>query len=93
MWVRGEYRSTLNEAVVSSCRVRMRSGNSVVESGEDARRPLLFNEVAHNLVIEVLDGRPLDLLPNVLFLLGLESKFNEDLLQLLVDVVDAELFE
>lgn len=29
---------------------------------------LIFNEVAHNLVVEVLDGSPLDALLNVLFL-------------------------
>ena len=34
-----------------------------------------------------------DSLPLVLFLFGLESQFNEELLQLLVTVVDAELFE
>jgi hypothetical protein len=37
------------------------------------------------------DRSPLDLLSNVLFLLGLQGQFNEDLLKLLVDVVDAEL--
>ena len=40
-----------------------------------------------------LDGRPLDLLSDVLLLLGLERELDEDLLQLLVDVVDAELLE
>ena len=34
-----------------------------------------------------------DSLPLVLFLFGLESQFNEELLQFLVTVVDAELFE
>lgn len=29
---------------------------------------LIFNEVAHNLVVEVLDGSPLDALLDVLFL-------------------------
>lgn len=28
----------------------------------------IFNEVTHNLVVEVLDGRPLDALLNILFL-------------------------
>jgi hypothetical protein len=37
------------------------------------------------------DGSPLDLLSNIFFLLGLQGQFNEDLLELLVDVVDAEL--
>ena len=40
-----------------------------------------------------LDGRPLDLLSDVLLLLGLEREIDEDLLQILVDVVDAELRE
>ena len=34
-----------------------------------------------------------DSLPLVLFLFGLESQFNEELLQFLVTVVDTELFE
>ena len=34
-----------------------------------------------------------DSLPLVLFLFGFECQFNEELLQLLVTVVDAELFE
>ena len=33
-----------------------------------------------NLVVEVIDGGPLDLLSNVLLLLGLESELDEDLL-------------
>lgn len=99
---------------------------------------LIFNEVAHNLVVEVLDGRPLDAFLDVLFLwwekkrvqekngrkyicefeiltdifrwntctetrmthftvatylLSLQSQFNEDLLQFLIDKVDTELLK
>jgi hypothetical protein len=39
------------------------------------------------------DCTHLDLFPNVLLLLRLESELNEDLLKLLVDVVDAKLLE
>jgi hypothetical protein len=40
-----------------------------------------------------LDGSPLDLLADVLLLLGLEGELDEDLLELLVDVVDAQLLK
>ena len=66
----------------------MGSSAGVVQGSEDSWRATLFNKVAHDLVVEVLDGCPLDLLSDVLLLLGLERELDEDLLQLLVDVVD-----
>ena len=60
---------------------------------KNANAYLFFNEIAHDLVVEVLDGGPLDTLSHVLFLFGFESQLNEVLLQLLVHKVDAELFE
>ena len=53
---------------------------SVVESGEDARRTTFFYKVAHNLVVEILDWSPLNLLPDVFLLFSLEGEFDEDLL-------------
>ena len=52
----------------------------VVEGGKNARRTTFFDQVAHDLVVEVLDWIPLDLFPNVLLLFSLESEFDEDLL-------------
>lgn len=46
-----------------------------------------------HLVVEIVDGCPFDLLPNILVLFSLECELNEDLLQLLIDVVDAQLLE
>lgn len=66
---------------------------SVVEGGKNARWATFFDQIADDLVVEVLDRSPLDLLSNVFLLLSLESEFDKDLLQLLVDIVDAELFE
>lgn len=54
---------------------------------------LLLNEVTDDLVVEVRDRLPLDSLLEVFLLLRLESQLNEQLLQLLVAVVDAELFK
>ena len=45
------------------------------------------------LVVEVVDVDPLDALALVLLLLLLEHELDEELLQLLVAVVDAELLE
>lgn len=66
----------------------MCGGASVVESGKDTGWTTFLDEVAYDLVVEVVDRCPLDLLANVFFLLGLEGELNEDLLELLVDVVD-----
>ena len=52
----------------------------VVEGCENTRRTTFFDQVAHDLVVEVLDWIPLDLLPNVLLLFSLESEFDENLL-------------
>lgn len=54
---------------------------------------LLLNEITDDLVVEVRDRLPLDALFEVLLLFRLESQLNEQLLQLLVAVVDAELFK
>jgi hypothetical protein len=84
---------TLYEAVVCRHRIRMRSCGGVIQCGEDPRRAAFFNEIADDLVVEVFDFRPLDSLTNIFFLLRLESQLDENLLQLLVDIVDAKLLE
>mmetsp|Transcript_38632 Transcript_38632/g.97283 ORF Transcript_38632/g.97283 Transcript_38632/m.97283 type:complete len:293 (-) Transcript_38632:1209-2087(-) len=65
----------------------------VVEEGEHSGRALALDEIAADLVVEELDRLPLDLLASVLVLLLLQGEVDEDLLQLLVHVVDAELFK
>jgi DNA-directed RNA polymerase subunit F len=54
---------------------------------------LFLDQIAANLVVKVLDMHPGNLLTLVLVLFSLESELDEDLLQFLVDVVDAKLFE
>ena len=71
----------------------MRSGASVVKCGENPRGLAFLNEITDNFVIEVVDRRPFDLLPDVFFLLGLERQLNKDLLEFLVHIVDAKLLE
>ena len=65
----------------------------VIQSREDAWRATFLDEVAYDLVIEVLDRRPLDLFSDILFLFRLESELDKNLLKLLVYVVDTELLE
>lgn len=93
MRVRGETVETLNQRVVSGIRVGMSGRAGIVHGGENAWGSLLLDEVAHNLVVEEVDGSPLNALSDVLFLFGLEGELNKDLLKLFVDIVDAELFE
>ena len=53
----------------------------------------LVYQLADDHVVEVVNVLPLDALPLVLLLLLLQHQLDEDLLQLLVAVVDAELLE
>ena len=64
----------------------------LVHDGDD---PLvrLVDQVADDHVVEVVDVLPLDPLPLVLLLLLLQHQLDEQLLQFLVAVVDAELLE
>ena len=54
---------------------------------------LLFYQVTDDAVVKVLHCNPLDTFPSVLLLLLFEYEFNEELLEFLVAVVDAELFK
>ena len=71
----------------------MGRSSRVIECREDTGRTSFFNEVAHDLVVEVLDRSPFDLLLYVFFLLSFQRELNEDLLKFLVNVVDAKLLE
>ena len=52
----------------------------VIEGCENARWATFFYQVAHNLVVEILDWGPLNFFPNVFFLFSLESELDKDLL-------------
>ena len=71
----------------------MRSCRSIVQGSEDSRGATLLNKIADDLVVEVFDLRPLNPLTYVFLLLGLEGQLDENLLQLFIDVVDAELLK
>ena len=65
----------------------------IVQRRKHSRRLLVLNQRAHNLVVEIFDRCPLDLFARVLLLFCFQRELNEDLLQLFVDVVDAELLK
>ena len=65
----------------------------VVQHTEQARRLSALDQLADDLVVEERDRSPGDAFRLVLVLLSLECQRDENLLELLVDVVDAELFE
>ena len=71
----------------------MRSRAGVVQRCKDTRRSLLLDQIADDLVVEVVDWSPFDLFADVFFLLGLQGELNEDLLQFFIDVIDAELLK
>jgi len=62
---------------------------------QDCNDPLvlLLHKVHDDLIVEVIDVLPGDALPLVLLLFLLQNQLNEELLQFLVAVVDAELFK
>ena len=64
----------------------------LVHHGDDSLVLLLY-QLADDDVVEVVDVLPLDPLPLVLLLLLLQHQLDEQLLQFLVAVVDAELLE
>ena len=84
---------TLHECTIASSGVGVSSLGGILHGRENTDWPDLFDKITNNLVIKILDRCPLNLLPGVLLLLCLESELNEDLLQLLIDVVNAQLFE
>lgn len=85
--------ASLYKTVVGCRGVCMCSCRSVIQGGEDPRGSTLLNEIADDLVVEIFDFRPLDPLTNIFLLLSLEGQLDENLLQLFVDIIDAELFE
>jgi len=93
MRVASESGASLYETVVGCRRVCMRRCRSVIQGSEDSRGATLLNEIADDLVVEVFDFGPLNPLTNIFLLLGLECQLDENLLQLFVDIIDAELFE
>ena len=54
---------------------------------------LAFYQVTHDLVVEIIDRSPADTLLDILLLLRFQCQLNENLLQLLVDKVDAKLLK
>jgi len=68
-------------------------GANIIKKREKTWRILTLDKIAHDLVVEELDRSPLDTFSDVLFLLFLKSLLDEVLLQLLINVVDAELLE
>jgi len=91
--VGAEDSQALHQTLVCGGRVRVGSGTGVIHHREDAGGLLLLNEIAHNLVVEELNGIPLDLFADVLLLLLFQSELDENLLQLLVHIVDTELLK
>lgn len=83
----------MHKAVVRRRRVSVSRCASVVECGKYTWRAFFFNEVTDDFVVEVLDGRPFDLFPYVFLLLSFQCKLDENLLQLLIDIIDAQLLK
>jgi len=94
LMAREETISLLEELLISGgTTLSVDGGADIIEKREKTRGVLTLDKIAHDLVVEELDGCPLDTFCDVLFLLFLEGLLNEVLLKLLINVVDAELLE
>lgn len=71
----------------------MGRSSRIIEGCEDTGRTSFLNEIAHDLVVEVLDRCPLNLFAHVFFLLRFQRQLNEDLLEFFINVVDAKLLK
>ena len=69
---------------------RLRRATDRIENVEEARRRL-SEQIEHVAIVRVPDGLPRHTLLVVKQLLGLEGALDEEVLQCLVGVVDAEL--
>jgi hypothetical protein len=78
--VRSESRSSLYEAVISGHRICMGGCCGIVQSSEYSGGATFLDEIADDLVVEIFNLGPLNLLTNVFLLLGLESQLDENLL-------------
>lgn len=71
----------------------MCGSTGVIQRCKYARWTAFFDEITNNLVVEILDWCPFDFLSDIFLLFSLQSKLDKYLLELFVDVVDAELLE
>lgn len=58
----------------------MGCGAGIIKGCENAGWTTFFDQVAYNLVVEILDRVPLNLLSDVFLLFSLEGELDEDLL-------------
>ena len=93
VWILPEEVQSSHKGVVRSARISMRCCTSVIEGSKNTRWPLVFNQRAYHLVIKVFDRRPLDLLASIFVLFSLQGQLDEDLLEFLINIINAELFE
>ena len=56
------------EGLVQSLLLCVQLGTGVVKDGHHPRRPLVLDQVAHNVIVEVLDFPPLDAFLNIFLL-------------------------
>lgn len=83
----------LQELDIHAVRLGVHGETDVVEQREEAGRSLSFDEFAHDLVVEILDGSPLNAFVYILLLLSLQCQFDKVLLEFLVHIIDTELLE
>lgn len=70
----------LDERAISSSWVGVSSSSGIIQGGKNSRWATFFNQIADNLVVEIVDWCPLNLLAYVFLLLGFEGELDENLL-------------
>ena len=78
--VSSKSRSSLYKAVISCHRICMCSCCGIVQSSKDSGGTTFLDEIADDLVVEIFNLGPLNLLANVFLLFSLEGQLDENLL-------------
>lgn len=73
---------TLSECRVCGDRIGVGCCTGIIERSKDARGTFLFDQVADNLVIKVLNWGPFDPLSRIFLLFRFKCELNEDLLRI-----------
>jgi hypothetical protein len=68
MGITRKHGCTLYKTIVGSRRIGVCCGASVVEGSKNSRRAAFLDKIAYDLVVEIFDRCPFDLLPNILLL-------------------------
>mmetsp|Transcript_5287 Transcript_5287/g.8740 ORF Transcript_5287/g.8740 Transcript_5287/m.8740 type:complete len:349 (-) Transcript_5287:1254-2300(-) len=84
---------TLHERFVGTFCHGVHRFTNIIQHEKDSWWIFSFNQITHNFVVKVWNWIPFDAFALILFLFIFQREFNENLLQFLIHIIDAHLFE